>query len=105
MFTDVHIFYHINIIKSNPSRFLFGRKEHIRGTVCFFAGIALVVCRWGILGILVECFGFLNLFGNFIPTVVAVGRQVPGLGTVLNMPIVSQIVDVVSGKTLPKYSV
>ena len=77
----------------------------MRGTICFFLGIVLVLLRWGIVGMLLEGFGFLNLFGNFLPTVVAVGRQIPGLGKVLDLPVVAQIVDVVSGKTRPKYSV
>lgn len=64
-----------------------------------------MLMRWGIIGMILEGFGFLNLFGNFLPTVVAVGRQIPGLGKLLDLPVVAQIVDVVSGKTRPKYSV
>jgi hypothetical protein len=54
---------------------------------------------------LLEGFGFLNLFGNFLPTVVAVGRQIPGLGQVLDLPVVSHAVDFIAGKTRPKYTV
>jgi hypothetical protein len=87
---------------------LFTRKDRIRGTVCFILGIVLVMCRWGLVGMLVEGFGFLNLFGNFLPTVVAVGRQVPGLGKVLELPIIAQAADFIAGKSamkLPKYGV
>lgn len=56
-------------------------------------------------GIIVEGFGFLNLFGNFLPTVVAVGRQLPGLGVVLDLPFIAPAIDFLVGKTLPKYSV
>lgn len=61
--------------------------------------------RWGVVGMCVEIFGFLNLFGNFLPTVLAVGRQIPILSTVLDFPIVAQAADYIAGKTRPKYSV
>ena len=87
---------------------LFTRKDRIRGTVCFILGIVLVLMHWGLVGIIVEGFGFLNLFGNFLPTVVAVGRQVPGLGVILELPIIAHTADFIAGKSnmkLPKYGV
>jgi hypothetical protein len=61
--------------------------------------------RWGLLGILVEGFGFLNLFANFLPTILSVGRQVPGLSIILDLPLISDAADFLVGKTKPKYSV
>mmetsp|Transcript_49874 Transcript_49874/g.87097 ORF Transcript_49874/g.87097 Transcript_49874/m.87097 type:complete len:141 (+) Transcript_49874:48-470(+) len=84
---------------------LFTRRDRIRGTICFFAGIALVLMRWGVVGMCLEGFGFLNLFGNFLPTVLTVGRQVPILSSILDLPIVAQAADFIAGKTRPKYSV
>ena len=53
-----------------------------------------------------EGFGFLNLFGNFLPTVVNFARQIPVLSTILNLPVVAHIVDFVAGKARSaKYSV
>ena len=52
-----------------------------------------------------EAFGFLNLFGNFLPTVLTVARQLPGFRTVLDFPVISQAADFIAGKTRPKYSV
>eukprot|EP01033_Poteriospumella_lacustris_P005895 gene5895-4233_t len=52
-----------------------------------------------------ETFGFLNLFGNFLPTVLVVGRQIPFLSTVLDHPVVAPTVDYIAGKVKPKYSV
>ena len=43
--------------------YFFARKEKIRGTICFFGGILLVFLKWPFIGMLVEMFGFLNLFG------------------------------------------
>lgn len=84
---------------------LFARTDRIRGTICFFAGIVLVICRWGLVGMCLEGFGFLNLFGNFLPTVLTVGRQLPIIGKILDLPIIAQTVDFIAGKTRPKYSV
>jgi len=84
---------------------LFSRRDHIRGTICFIFGILLVLFRWGFLGMLLEGFGFLNLFGNFLPIVLTVGRQIPGLSVVLDLPLVAQCVDFLAGKAKPKCSV
>jgi hypothetical protein len=55
---------------------------------------------------ILEGFGFINLFGNFLPTVLGFARQVPGLSHVLDAPIVAQTVDFLAGKTArSKYSV
>lgn len=54
---------------------------------------------------ILEGFGFINLFGNFLPTVVGFGRQIPGLSSILDTPVISHIVDFVAGKSGSKYSV
>lgn len=79
--------------------------DRIRGTVMFFTGIVLVLFRWGLVGLIIEGIGFLNLFGNFLPTVLMIGRQIPILSTILNVPIVDQIADYIAGASRPKYSV
>jgi hypothetical protein len=56
-------------------------------------------------GMCLEGFGFLNLFGNFLPTVLSVARQLPVLSSFLDLPVVSQTADFIAGKTRPKYSV
>jgi hypothetical protein len=43
--------------------FFFGRPGKLRGTICFLGGIILVFLKWTITGMLIEMFGFLNLFG------------------------------------------
>ena len=84
---------------------LFTRRDRIRGTVCFVLGIILVLLRWGLFGIVLEGFGFLNLFGNCLPIVLTVGRQIPGLSIVLDLPVISHAADYLAGKTRPKCSV
>ena len=41
----------------------FARKQKLRGTACFIGGILLVFMKYAFIGMIVEIFGFLNLFG------------------------------------------
>ncbi|KAI8609721.1 hypothetical protein BC830DRAFT_811431 [Chytriomyces sp. MP71] len=41
----------------------FSRPTKLRGSLCFFGGIALVLLRRPFVGVCVEMFGFINLFG------------------------------------------
>lgn len=41
----------------------FARRNKLRGTACFMGGILLVFLRYPFWGMLIEMFGFLNLFG------------------------------------------
>ncbi|KAI8922904.1 vesicle transport protein [Entophlyctis helioformis] len=79
----------------------FSRPEKIRGTVCFFLGVVLVFVKWPFVGICCELFGFVNLFGDFLPVVVGFLRKVPLIGPLLNLPGISFVVDKLAGKALP----
>jgi len=59
----------------------------------------LVMSGWAVIGIFVELFGILNLFGTFFPLVFSVLRTVPIIGTFLNLPVVAPVIDRISGKT------
>ncbi|KAH9971090.1 hypothetical protein BGW80DRAFT_1323504 [Lactifluus volemus] len=45
--------------------YFFARRNKLRGTVCFLEGIVFVFVflKWPAIGVLMEMFGFLNLFG------------------------------------------
>eukprot|EP00727_Mastigamoeba_balamuthi_P012457 m51a1_g7834 hypothetical protein (140) ;mRNA; f:174641-175411 len=84
------------------ARRFFMRK--IRGSLCFFAGLALVVCGWTFIGMVLEAVGFFNLFGNFFPVFFAAMRRMPVVGPLLCAPGIRQFIDKVfgePGETLP----
>jgi len=85
------------IIGPQKTFYFFARKQKIRGTICFFGGILLVFFKWPFIGVLVETFGFLNLFGDFFPVIVTFLRQLPFVGTILSLPYISSAIDRLAG--------
>lgn len=70
----------------------------VRGVCCFLGGVFLVlVLRWSKIGIVVEAFGFVNLFGNFFPIALQAMRQMPYLGDFLATPGISSLADKLAG--------
>lgn len=50
-----------------------------------------------LVGMIVESYGFFLLFSGFFPVAINFLRRVPVLGSFLNMPGVSRVVDKLSG--------
>uniref|UniRef100_A0A7S3JN59 Vesicle transport protein n=1 Tax=Aureoumbra lagunensis TaxID=44058 RepID=A0A7S3JN59_9STRA len=70
----------------------------IRGVGCFFLGVSLVlIFRRPMLGMILESFGFLNLFANFFPIALQAMRQMPVIGPILDTPGISSIADKIAG--------
>jgi len=65
-----------------PSRTIgyFMDPSKARATGCLALGMFLVFIGWPIIGIGLEIFGLLNLFGNMFPLAMMLLRNVPGLG-------------------------
>jgi len=58
---------------TNPSR--------LRATSTFLLGVFLVVLAgWPVIGMMVEIFGFLNLFGNLFPLLRGIFQRLPVAG-------------------------
>ncbi|KAI0044555.1 Got1-domain-containing protein [Auriscalpium vulgare] len=85
------------IIGPQKTFYFFARKNKLRGTLCFLGGILLVFLKWPFIGVVVETFGFLNLFGDFFPVIVTFLRQLPFVGQALNLPYISTVVDRIAG--------
>lgn len=51
-----------------------------RASGCFFFGMVLVLAGWCLLGLLLQGFGALNLFGNFFPVIARVLEAAPLIG-------------------------
>ncbi|KAI5474414.1 hypothetical protein MNV49_003365 [Pseudohyphozyma bogoriensis] len=86
------------VIGPRKTGWFFARRDKWRGSLCFFAGLILVFLKRPFYGMLIETFGFINLFGDFFPVVVAFLRQVPIIGPVLSMPVVRQVTDRIVGR-------
>ncbi len=62
-----------------------------QGSALFWAGFALVVWGWAIIGFCVETYGFFLLFSGFFPTVLSFLRRVPFLDKVLDAPGIKRV--------------
>ncbi|ORZ24350.1 vesicle transport protein [Absidia repens] len=78
----------------------FSQKSKIRGSICFLVGISLVFCRWTIIGMLIELFGIVNLYGDFFPMAFAFLRQLPIIGSILRHPGVEKILSFTSNSPM-----
>ncbi|XP_061486361.1 vesicle transport protein GOT1A isoform X2 [Rhineura floridana] len=63
----------------------FFQKQKFKGTSFFLGGIFIVLFRWPVLGMLLETYGFINLFRSFFP--IAFGF----LGSLVNIPFLSKL--------------
>ncbi len=54
----------------------FAQRDRLMGTTAFLGGIVTVLLGWPILGMIIELYGFVALFGGFLPLVISFLRQV-----------------------------
>ncbi|KAL2159914.1 hypothetical protein VTH06DRAFT_2047 [Thermothelomyces fergusii] len=68
------------IIGPHKTAVFFARRQKLKGSAAFFAGLALILLRWPLTGFLVELYGILVLFGDFLGTVAGFARGLPVVG-------------------------
>ena len=66
----------------------FGQAERVKGTCCFFGGIAVLLLGWPVLGMILEVYGFVALFGGFMPMVGHLSRYLREGGTSCRVDII-----------------
>eukprot|EP00796_Vickermania_ingenoplastis_P001852 gene1852-1131_t len=74
-----------------PKRFTNFFRLRMRASTFFFAGVFFVLMRWCWLGLMLQGFGALNLFGNFIPMVLRVLESMPLIGSFMSSPAMQSI--------------
>jgi len=90
------------IMGPRKTGYFFARPEKLRGSVCFLLGILLIFLKHSFLGLIIESFGILGLFGEFFATMVQFLRTLPFVGPVLSHPLVAPVVDKLAGvRVLP----
>ncbi|XP_011494857.1 PREDICTED: vesicle transport protein GOT1B [Ceratosolen solmsi marchali] len=75
----------------------FFQRHKIKGSISFISGIIIVLIGWPIVGMIFETYGFILLFSGFLPVAINFIRRIPVLGTLLNMAIISRILDMLAG--------
>lgn len=73
------------IIGLQKTALFFARRQKLKGTAAFAAGILLILLRWPLVGFLVELYGIFVLFGDFFATVGSFAGNVPVIGPYLQL--------------------
>ncbi|KAE9370663.1 Got1 family protein [Stipitochalara longipes BDJ] len=68
------------IIGPQKTALFFARRQKLKGTAAFFAGLFLILMRWALIGFLVELYGIFILFGDFLGTIAGFARNIPIIG-------------------------
>jgi hypothetical protein len=68
------------IIGLQKTAIFFARRQKLKGTAAFVAGIVLILIRYPLIGFLVELYGIFVLFGDFLLTIAGFVGNVPVVG-------------------------
>lgn len=109
----------IFIIGPSKMGTFFFRRTKWRGSLAFSVGLFLILYKHTIVGMAMELFGLLNLFGydrsydarsllfpligyrDFFPYLLTFARKMPVVGKVLSLPYISGACDHLYGTRLP----
>jgi len=73
------------IIGPSKTLLFFARRQKLKGTAAFFAGLILILMKWALVGFLIELYGIFILFGDFLGTVAGFARNLPVVGGPIGM--------------------
>lgn len=73
----------------------FARREKWKGTLTFALGILVIFLKYPLIGFVIECYGILNLFGDFFGVIVGFLGSIPVIGPYITRAAGS------AGRTLP----
>ena len=88
----------ILVIGVGKSTSFFVQPDRLKGSGCFFGGILVLLMGWPIIGMAIEIYGFIALFGGFFPMAINVLRVMPVIGTILALPGISNVCDTIVGQ-------
>ncbi|KAK6734728.1 hypothetical protein RB195_018116 [Necator americanus] len=71
----------------------FFEYRKLKGSILFFGGIFIVLFGYPLIGIIAEIWGFILLFGGFLPGIVNLLRSIPGVNALTYLPGIRQILD------------
>ncbi|XP_059632853.1 vesicle transport protein GOT1 [Cornus florida] len=66
---------------------IFTNRSNYKGTLSFLLGLFFIFVRWPIVGIFLEIYGCIVLFGEFWPSVKVFLYQIPVFGWILQYPV------------------
>ncbi|KAK6543300.1 Golgi Transport [Orbilia ellipsospora] len=64
----------------NRTFLFFARREKWKGTATFALGILVIFLKYPLIGFVIECYGILNLFGDFFGVIVSFLGSIPVIG-------------------------
>lgn len=85
------------IIGAQRSVRFFFQKKKFKGSSFFFGGMVLVLIGFPLIGMGLEIFGFINLFGDFFPVAISFMRRMPIIGNILAIPGIKHVADKIAG--------
>ncbi|KAH8732181.1 vesicle transport protein [Phaeosphaeriaceae sp. PMI808] len=80
------------IIGTQKTLSFFARRQKWKGTLAFALGITLILLRWAFFGFIIELYGILVLFGDFLATIAGFVGGVPIVG-----PYIARALEAIGG--------